>query len=505
LFSRIDIQWFGECCFPHYTTDATPEFHRELYDLFQRNVQKGGTRTVIAAPREHAKSTVMTLIGPLWCICHPELTHKKFLLIVSDTQGQANARLAEIKEELEHNERLKEMYPAACGAGARWTEDEIVTAGGIKIVARGTGGKVRGLRHGPYRPDLIIGDDLENDENSVTPAQRDKITAWFYKALSKAGGKHTDIFVLGTVIHYDSLLRRLLANPMFNARLYRGIVQWSRAGALWEEWERLLTDGTLTETERETQADDYYQTHKDEMLEGAEVLWPAHKPYVDLMKMRVMDGPASFDSEIQNEPVNPDDCYFQEEWFHWFEPEQLGTLTHYVAAVDPSLGRAGKNHDPSAIVCLGRDAAGIMYVLDADIVRRKPDKIIDDAIDLYQRRKLDALGVESVQFQEFFADELTRRANERGIYPPVRQIQSTKDKLIRIQRLQPLIKNGTIRFQKRQRTMIDQLKYFPLADHDDGPDALEMAVQMIESIGPAMRVKTSESRIKRPDLDRIYG
>jgi len=501
------LQWFGEAYFPHYFTDETPEFHRELYVLFQGSVTRGGTRTAIAAPREHAKSTAIALIGPLWCVCHPDLAHKHFLLIVSDTQGQANARLNEIKEELENNADLKEAYPSACGVGPRWTEDEIITAGGIKIVARGTGGKVRGLRHGPYRPDLIIGDDLENDENSVTPAQRDKITSWFYKALSKAGGKQTDIFVLGTVIHYDSLLRRLLANPMFHARLYRGVIRWATNGALWEVWERLLTDSALAESEREAQAEEFYEQHKEAMLEGAEVLWPAHKPYVDLMRMRVMEGPASFDSEIQNEPVNPDDCFFQEEWFQYFEPEQLerNQIIITVAAVDPSLGMAGKNHDPSAIVCLGRDTAGCMYVLEADIERRKPDKIIEDAIDLHQRRKLDVLGVESVQFQEFFADELARRAKERGIYPPMKQIQSTKDKLIRIQRLQPLVKNGIIKFQRRHKALLDQLKYFPLADHDDGPDALEMAVQMIESLGPALRVKATESRLARPDLDRVFG
>ena len=54
--------------------------------------------------------------------------------------------------------------------------------------------------------------------------------------------------------------------------------------------------------------------------------------------------------------------------------------------------------------------------------------------------------------------------------------QSSK-KDIRIQALQPLIKNGTIRFQKNQRLLLEQLKYYPLADHDDGPDALEMAVR----------------------------
>jgi hypothetical protein len=30
---------------------------------------------------------------------------------------------------------------------------------------------------------------------------------------------------------------------------------------------------------------------------------------------------------------------------------------------------------------------------------------------------------------------------------------------------------------------VEQLRSFPLGSHDDGPDALEMAVRMIETLG----------------------
>ena len=50
------------------------------------------------------------------------------------------------------------------------------------------------------------------------------------------------------------------------------------------------------------------------MLDGTDVLWPEVEDYYYLMKMRVSDGPAFFDSEKQNEPVNPEDCLFKEEW-----------------------------------------------------------------------------------------------------------------------------------------------------------------------------------------------
>lgn len=51
------------------------------------------------------------------------------------------------------------------------------------------------------------------------------------------------------------------------------------------------------------------------MLEGTQVLWEEKLSYYDLMVMRVSEGEASFNSEEQNEPINPDDCLFMEEWF----------------------------------------------------------------------------------------------------------------------------------------------------------------------------------------------
>ena len=176
-----------------------------------------------------------------------------------------------------------------------------------------------------------------------------------------------------------------------------------------------------------------------------------------------------------------------------------------VASVDPSLGGSSAYHDPSAIVCLGLDKDGYLYVLDADIQRRTPDKIIDDTLELHLRRRTVLIGEESVQFQEFFKDRLTAVARERGIYPPVKGIRSTRDKRIRIQRLQPLVKNGTLRFARRQKTLLNQLRYYPLADHDDGPDALEMAVQMVEHLASPWELRFDKPRTTPEHLKKVFG
>ncbi len=113
--------------------------------------------------------------------------------------------------------------------------------------------------------------------------------------------------------------------------------------------------------------------------------------------------------------------------------------------------------------------------------RWSPDATMEYLIALGKRRRLTGLAVETNQFQYFLATELTKRSNAASVYLPVRKITHTTDKLGRIQSLQPLVANGTLRFSKRHRKLIDELIQFPFAAHDDGPDALALAVEAMRA------------------------
>ena len=227
------------------------------------------------------------------------------------------------------------------------------------------------------------------------------------------------------------------------------------------------------------------------MLEGAVTLWPSREDYYYLMVLRASEGRASFDSEKQNEPINPDECLFQESDFHFWDDEfdsaedlrlTVGDRARVYGACDPSLGKQGRHGDDSAIITLLKDKdSGVLYVLDADIRRRRPDDIITDIIEYDRLRHYSSFGMESNQFQEFLADELVRQSRQQSAAVPVRYIRNTTDKIGRIQRLQPLITSGTIRFSHRHVQLLEQLRHFPMAAHDDGPDALEMAVAAANS------------------------
>ena len=489
----VDMEFFGRAYFPHYFSKPSPEFHRELDAIWQQGMLKGrypltaadtktisrlpGVRRAVAAPRGHAKSTNLTFKGTMHSTLYG---YKHDPIIISDSSEQAEGFLDNIRVEFEENTAILEDFGAL--AGSVWRSNVLLTRSNIKIEAIGSGKKIRGRKHRNWRPDLIILDDVENDENVRTPEQRKKLKDWFDKAVSKCGDDYTDIVYIGTLLHYDSLLAKTLTNPAYRSIKYKAVIRFSQADDLWQQWETIFTD--LSNDDRESDALAFFQEHKAAMLEGTQVLWEEKLSYYDLMVMRVSEGEASFNSEEQNEPINPDDCLFMEEWFDYYNEAEVNfgdPAFDFFGFIDPSLGKT-KRSDFSAIVTLAKHrGSGYMYVVDADIERRHPDRIIADV--LAKERWLRAsfghgyrkLGAETNQFQWFLKEELAKASAKAGLYLPIEEVQQTSDKVMRVQTLQPDVKNKYIKFNRRHKRLLEQLTQFPMGAHDDGPDALEGA------------------------------
>lgn len=481
---------FGRTYLSHYFTRPSPAFHRELAALWRKRVMKNrdpeteretmladkGTRSAIAAPRGHAKSTVMSLQNVLHAALYG---YKRYILLISDTEAQAVGFLDAIKNELETNERILADFGEQ--AGKVWKTGSIVLANGCRIDAVGSGQKLRGRRNYERRPDLILCDDIENDEGVRTAEQRQKTADWFWKAVCKSGDRYTDILVIGTILHHDSLLSNLLENPGFRSRKYRAVLS-EPPSPLWQTWENLATD--LADPEREKTAHAFFFKHRKEMLTGAKVLWPEKLSYYDLRLMRLTEGEAAFNSEMQNQPIDPAACLFSAQWFHYYDPAATDFRSpgfRFYGYCDPSLGRTATS-DYSAIVTLAvEEDSGLAYVYDADIQRRHPDKIISDILDKERQLRREVgrgytlFGAETNQFQWFLKETLARESARQGLYLPIQGVRATEDKTMRVESLQPDVKNGYILFRKDQTLLLHQLSQFPLGAHDDGPDALEGA------------------------------
>lgn len=487
--AATDLSFFGMHYLPHYFSLPSPVFHRQLDALWMRRVMKHrdpvtdcaamltekGSRTAVAAPRGHAKSTVISLK----CALHAALYgYKRYILLVSDTEAQAVSFLDAIKTELEENERILQDFGEQPGKKT-WKTSSILLNNGCRIDAVGSGQKLRGRRNYQRRPDLILCDDIENDEGVRTVEQRQKLSDWFWKAVCKSGDRYTDIVVIGTVLHHDALLPHLLENPGFAAKKYQAVLS-EPSSPLWQTWEALFTD--LSDPKREQTAHAFFYKHRVEMSQGAKVLWPEKLSYYDLRCMRLIEGESAFNSEMQNQPIDPQSCLFSPQWFRYFNPCEMDFRSphfRFYGYCDPSLGRSASS-DYSAIITLAVDGeSGLSYVYDADIQRRHPDRIISDILEKERLLRRETgqgytlFGAETNQFQWFLKEQLARESARQGLYLPIQGVRSTEDKTMRVESLQPDIRNGYILFRRDQTLLLQQLSQFPLGAHDDGPDALE--------------------------------
>lgn len=492
-----DYGFFCKTYFPHYVpTPYFSQFHQFIFKRFPEVIDsKADGREVHQAPRGEAKSTYETQLGSLWCI----VTGRKHMIgIIMNTEEQAAEMLESIKAELDTNPRLMMDFPGACGRGRVWQATTAITANNIKIRIGGTGKKIRGMKHGPHRPDLIFLDDLENDENVKDKGQRDKVQKYVLSAvLGLAGpGGGMDVFWVGTSLHYDAAINRVSRAPGWRRKVFRSILKWPDRMDLWDQWESIYTtpawldsqslrlvsnapDEDVAKEVAERKALEFYLANKETMDAGAVCSWPEVRPLYRLMCMRATDHDA-FSQEQQNEAGNDENAPFKNIQF-WVN--RLADWLFF-GAIDPSMGKKSKVRDPSAILVGGLDRKKmVLDVVEADICRRVPDLIIARAIDLQAEYGCIAWSIETVAFQEFMYTELIKRAAQQGIAFPGQAGPTGRDKELAILSLQPHVANGLIRLHRSQSTLIEQLKFWPEADHDDGPDGLEMLWKIATQFG----------------------
>src|SRR5690606_22145584 len=97
----------------------------------------------------------------------------------------------------------------------------------FRIMAKGAEQKLRGLKWANQRPDLIVCDDMENDEAILNSDRREKFRRWFFGALRPARASNGKIIVIGTILHMDSLLERLMQPQTGHKLIYEDLKSYS--------------------------------------------------------------------------------------------------------------------------------------------------------------------------------------------------------------------------------------------------------------------------------------
>jgi predicted phage terminase large subunit-like protein len=438
-----------------------------------------GWRLNVLGPRGSAKSTVVTLAYVLREVLEGR---EPYVWIVSETKHQAHGHLESIKLELLDNPNLRERYQKGVDKGSVWTVARLRLNNDALIEAFGAGQPLRGRRNRQHRPSLIVCDDLQGETHGESPRRRDVTRRWFRGTLLKAGDRRTNVINLATALHREALALELCRTAGWRAQVFRAIERWPDNMPLWAEWQQLLSQHDNPHAMRDAQR--FFDLHRQQLLSGAVLLWPEGEDLLTLMKLRAESGTAAFEREKQNHPAGPESCEFPEAYFPdeiWFDDWPSG-LAARAMALDPSTGGDGRHGDYSAFVMLGIDGNNMLYAR-ADLARRPTPRIVEDGVELYRRFRPDVFVVESNQFQHLLAGQFRAAFDARGMVDAVVAglVNDTK-KEIRIRRLGTHLSRRRLRFKSgcaATRMLVDQLRDFPTGAHDDGPDALEMALRAL--------------------------
>lgn len=183
------------------------------------------------------------------------------------------------------------------------------------------------------------------------------------------------------------------------------------------------------------------------------------------------------DSEGAEWPGEYFDDLYSDQWPAAFELSAI--------AVDPSKGR--EKGDYSAIVFVGV-TGGLIYV-DADLERRPVPSIVEDTANMAAAYGPQVIGFEANGFQDLIAPEFDRYCMANRLPPyPIELIENYGvAKEVRIRRLGGWLRSKRIKLRRNAATelLVQQMMMFPLGDHDDGPDALEMAIRLLDSLASA--------------------
>lgn len=438
----------------------TPQFHRELWDYCCSD----HSLVAIAAPRGHAKSTAVTHAYTLAAVLFRKAD---FVVLVSDTELQAVQFLNDIKMELYENQKLRSLFKVS--DIYKDAEREIRFKMGpdnhqVRIMARGASGgsgSVRGFKWRGKRPNLIICDDMENDEAVSNEERRDKFRNWFYGALIPALSDTGQIRLVGTVLHFDSLLERLMpettgdeAQYTVREKLKEYSLDKSRA------WHSIK-----------------YRAHTD-FDDFQDILWPEKfnkerlsKLKNDFIKQGISEGYAQ---EYLNYPIHEGDAFFRKNDFVPMSEEDFDLAKTYYAAIDFAISEKDKR-SYSVITVGGVDHSGVLHIVDVIRQRMDAKQIIDEMMAVQIRYQPDLFVVEEGALKKAIGPFLKDEMLKTGVFINLHPMVPYRDKLSRARAIQGRMRQGGVHFDVESEwfpSFEQELLRFDRGQYDDQVDSI---------------------------------
>lgn len=460
------IEWI-KFFYPGYAKYEFADFQKKA---IRRILAHDEWYEVLSWSRELAKSTITMFI-----VSFLTLTGKKRnVLLTSNSKDNAIRLLAPYRANLEANGRIIAYYGKQQSIGA-WTEDEFITKGGVAFRAIGAGQSPRGSRNEAIRPDVLLVDDFDTDEDTKNPDIIQKRWEWWEQALypTRSTSEPTLIIFCGNIIAKDCCI--------------------TRAGEIADNWDIVNIrdkNGRSTWPEKNT------EEHIDRTLSKISTLSQQHEYF---------NNPIS-EGEIFKEVV-------------YGKVPSLSKFRALVIYGDPAPGesKGKKGVSFKAVMLLGK-MADKLYVIKARLAHALNAEFIDWYVQLLQfvggksnvYCYMENNKLQDPFFQQVFKPLVQKVRKEKGIDLYIRGDEEKKtDKATRIEaNLEPVNREGNLILNQDERDnphmkeLEDQFKLFTLnlKYPADGPDAVEGGLRKLNelqaSLEPPVKIMAKEVRSK---------
>ena len=414
------IELFMATYLPHYLICNVPSFHREIYGKLDTEAE----RLAFEAPRDFAKSTVLSLGYPLYLICESYIPELQLFSRSGGPKGLSTKWMRKIKKELETNRLLITDY--GIGKGSTWGQEIIVVkrADGheIEVTCRGKGSAARGGRG------WVIIDDPQDISDVSSEVILEADEDWFYSDIINILEPGQRCIFIGTKLSPLSLLSKVSRTPGWEYHFY-----------------------------------DCYDSNGNS-------IWPEKWSNEELEKRKNEIGIDRFNAEYRGRPMISGNPVFKEEWLRPYEQdsaafkaiEKHGLFT--VTAIDPAISKR-ESADNTGIVTISATQEGKpeYYIRDVQRGKWSMKHQTERLFGVFDRFQQHRTIVETTAYQQALMEEIEERQRIYNIYINPFEIKPDRDKLRRAFAVQSVFQEGRVHVDftnKGHQQLVDELLLF---------------------------------------------
>lgn len=485
--------------------------HEELWhDIQDSIIGTGPEQLGRVLPRGTGKSAFGTLGPTCWSVAYK---HKTYVLICSDIGSTAEKFIKDIKDNMLENEYIEQSFGKILDDKNR---DFICNATQLEFMnktfveAISSTSPMRGRKYKNVRPDLIILDDYQSEDDCRTEEAREKKWKKYsddvkfakqrpVKRNGKIIKKGTVLMAWGTQQHKECFYSRLIKSPTWIFKKEKGVLvhdvdKYFNSG-LWLKFKTILNE--FKNTSRLEDAKEFYYKHESKMQ--FDTLWSEFWDCLELA-LDYFENPNSFKQEVQGDVDS-----IGEKWFKQMhtEPREVIETHEFIKTMicaDPASS-GGRKNDYSAFIVGSTATNGYKYARKAELAkinaRQEFDKYIQHMIDLLVMYP-DAthISIEKNTFNGADANQLEKAIKDHEVlkYRNITIIneQQRKNKDDKISTIVPFVNRGEFVFAEEDEEFIKQFMEFAgqkFTTHDDAADVSSELWLKIDEIKTVSTIK----------------